>query len=79
MEQHTFKNVNNCLNTNTYSYLETSGGQSYNLYINVVLFSTPVLHICGSLSFPALVSNKCCSFALWQKHNVSYWNCVTHW
>ncbi len=31
MEQRTFKNVNNCLNTNIYSYLETSGGQSYNL------------------------------------------------
>ncbi len=26
MVQHTFKNVNNCLNTNIYSYLETSGG-----------------------------------------------------
>jgi hypothetical protein len=26
MEQRTFKNVNNCLNTNIYSYLETSGG-----------------------------------------------------
>ncbi len=25
-----FKNVNNCLNTNIYSYLKTSGGQSYN-------------------------------------------------
>jgi len=24
MEQHTLKNVNNCLNTNIYSYLETS-------------------------------------------------------
>ncbi len=23
MEQHTLKNVNNCLNTNIYSYLET--------------------------------------------------------
>ncbi len=32
MEQHTFKNVNNCLNTNIYSYLETSGGQSFNPY-----------------------------------------------
>ncbi len=31
MEQHTFINVNNCLNTNIYSYLETSGGQSSNL------------------------------------------------
>ncbi len=32
MEQHTLKNVNNCLNTNIYSYLETSGGQS--TYLN---------------------------------------------
>ncbi len=31
MEQHTFKNVNNCLNTNIYSFLETSDGQSSNL------------------------------------------------
>ncbi len=38
-----FKIVNNCLNTNIYSYLETSGGQSYNLYLNVVHFLTPVL------------------------------------
>jgi hypothetical protein len=30
--QHTFKNVNNCLITNIYSYLETSGGQSSNQY-----------------------------------------------
>jgi hypothetical protein len=33
-----FKNVNNCLNTNIYSYLETSGGQSSNLNLNVVHF-----------------------------------------
>jgi len=39
MEQHTLKNVNNCLNTNIYSYLETSGGQSYNPNLNVVNFS----------------------------------------
>ncbi len=32
------KNVNNGLNTNIYSYLETSGGQSSNLYLNVVHF-----------------------------------------
>ena len=32
MEQHALKN---CLDTNTYSYLETSGGKSYNLYLNV--------------------------------------------
>jgi hypothetical protein len=38
MEQRTLKIVNNCLNTNIYAYLETSGGQSYNLYLNVVHF-----------------------------------------
>jgi len=32
VEQRAFKNVNNHLNTNIYSYLETSGGQSSNLY-----------------------------------------------
>ncbi len=32
------KNVNNCLNTNIYSYLQTSGGQSSNLYLKVVHF-----------------------------------------
>ncbi len=36
MEQHAFKNVNNFLNTNIYSYLETSGGQSSNPHLNVV-------------------------------------------
>ncbi len=34
MEQHALKNVNNCLNTNIYSYLETSDGQSSNIYLN---------------------------------------------
>jgi hypothetical protein len=38
MEQHAFENVNNSLNTNIYSYLEKSGGQSYNLYLNVLHF-----------------------------------------
>ncbi len=33
-----FKNVNNCYNTNIYSYLETSGGQSSKIYLNVVHF-----------------------------------------
>jgi hypothetical protein len=37
------KNVNNCLNTNIYSYLETSDGQSSTPYLNVVHFLTPVL------------------------------------
>ena len=43
MEQHTLKNVNNCLNTQIYSYLKTSNGQSSNLYLIVVHFSLPVL------------------------------------
>ncbi len=43
MEQRALKNVNRYLNTNIYSYLETFGGQSSNLYLNVVHFLTPVL------------------------------------
>jgi len=44
MEHRALKNVNNCLNTKIYSFLDTSGGQSSNLYLNVVyFFSTPVL------------------------------------
>ncbi len=39
MEQRTLKNVNNHLNINIYSYLETSGGQSSILYLNVAHFS----------------------------------------
>ncbi len=38
MEQCALKNVNNCLNTNIYFWLDTSSGQSYNLYINAVHF-----------------------------------------
>ncbi len=38
MEQHALKIVNDYLNTNIYSYLETSGGHSSNLYLNVVHF-----------------------------------------
>ncbi len=38
MEQPISLNVDNCLNTNIYSYLETSGGQSSNPYLNVVHF-----------------------------------------
>ncbi len=41
MEQRTFKNVNNYFNINIYSYLETFGGQSSNLYLNVVLYFNP--------------------------------------
>jgi hypothetical protein len=42
-EQHALKNVNICSNTNIYSYLETSGGQSSNPNLKVFHFSTPVL------------------------------------
>jgi hypothetical protein len=43
MEQSTLKNVNNNLNTNIYTYLEISGGQNSNLYLNVVhSFNTSV-------------------------------------
>ncbi len=38
MEHRTSKNADNYLNTNIYSYLETSGGQSSNLYLNIVHF-----------------------------------------
>jgi hypothetical protein len=38
MEEHALKFVNNCLNTYIYSNLEKSDGQSFNLYLNVVLF-----------------------------------------
>jgi hypothetical protein len=38
MEQRALKNVNNCLNTKIYSYLETSGDQSSNLYFNIAHF-----------------------------------------
>jgi hypothetical protein len=38
MEEHALKKANNSFNTNIYSYLGTSGGQSSNLYLNVVHF-----------------------------------------
>jgi len=44
MEQNSFKNVNSCLNTNIYSYLETPGGQSSNLYLNFVNFFNTRVH-----------------------------------
>jgi hypothetical protein len=37
------KTVNNCFNTNIYSYLETSGGQSSYLYLNAIPFLTTML------------------------------------
>jgi hypothetical protein len=38
MEEHVSKNVNNCLFTNIYSYLETSVGQNSDIFLNVVHF-----------------------------------------
>jgi hypothetical protein len=38
VEQQALNIVNNCLNTNIYSYLETSAGQSSNPYFNVIHF-----------------------------------------
>ncbi len=51
IEVDTLKNLNNCLNAISNSYLEASGGQSSNLYCNVVhFFNTSVsLDIYGSL------------------------------
>ncbi len=43
MEEHALKNVNNYLNPNISSYLDTSGGQSSDLFLNVAHFLTPVL------------------------------------
>jgi hypothetical protein len=38
IEQHTPKIANDCFNTNIYSYLETSGGQSLYQYLNAIHF-----------------------------------------
>jgi hypothetical protein len=45
IEQHALKSANNCLNRIPifYSYLETSGRQSSNLYLNAAHFSTQLL------------------------------------
>ncbi len=65
MEQRTFKNVNNCLNTNIQSYLETSGCQSSDPYLNAIHFFDASINktsvAAQDICFPALVSNMCCS------------------
>ncbi len=38
MEQRAIKNVNNCMSTNIYTYLETSGDQTSNPYLKVADF-----------------------------------------
>jgi len=64
MEPHILEIVNNRLNTNIYSYLETSGGQSYNIYLNVVYFFNTSLYYTSVAAedscFPELVSNMHC-------------------
>ncbi len=49
------------MNTNIYSYLETSGGQSSNLYLNAVHFFNANVNLTSvaayDSSFPALVSS----------------------
>ncbi len=41
MEEHALEKVNNYLNTNIYSYLGTSRGQSSTLHLNLVPFFNP--------------------------------------
>ncbi len=68
MEQHALKNVNNCLNVNICSYLETSRGQSSNLYLNAVhFFNTSVNQtsvVALDSCFPLLAANTCCSIVI---------------
>jgi hypothetical protein len=65
IEQCSLKNVKNCSNTKIFLNLETSGGQSSNLYLNVVhFFNTSVNYTSMAAEencFPALVSNMHCS------------------
>jgi hypothetical protein len=65
MEHHALKNVNNCFNTNIYSYLETSGGHSSNPYLNVVNFFNKRVNkksvAAKDSCFPALMSIMYCS------------------
>jgi len=68
MEQITLKNVNYCLNTNIYYFIETSSGQSSNLCLNVLYFfnaSVNYMSVAAQDScFPALVPNMRCSIGL---------------
>ncbi len=59
MEQHTLKNVNNCLNINIYSYLDTSGGQSSNLNLNVVHFFNTSVNYTSVAALDSCFSHRC--------------------
>jgi hypothetical protein len=69
------KNVNNCLNANIYSYLETSGGQICTVYLNVVHFfqCQCLLDICGSLRQRAYCSKV---FIQWNSTLKNVNNCL---
>ncbi len=45
VEQRALRSLNNCLNTNIYSNFEASGGQSSNLYLNVVHFFNAIVYL----------------------------------
>jgi hypothetical protein len=78
IEQHALKIVNNCLNTNIYSYLEISSGYSSNLYLNVVHFLTPVLIRClWQLNTAALLQLLCCIGVLYVLLYWCHW-CLPH-
>jgi hypothetical protein len=44
LEQSNLENINKCFNINIYSYLETSGGKSCILYLNVVHFFNAIVN-----------------------------------
>jgi hypothetical protein len=72
MEQHALQIVSNCLNTNIHSYLETSGGQSSNLYLYVVhFFNTNVLirHLLQLGTVVFLQWCLICAVLVWQAFN----------
>ncbi len=57
MEQHNLKNMNSCWNTKLTFYLETSGSQNSNLYLNVtqiVLISYKTI----------IILNRCLLYAI---------------
>ncbi len=70
-ETGTSKNVNNCLNTNIYSCFERCGGQSSNLYLNVVLFfNTSVYYASGAVKIAVFPQRYLICAVLLTKNNV---------